>query len=106
MRRTTNNIFTSQKLKDIKYLTRLQLGLCHLYKHKFKNNFQDTLNLVCTFGCDAENTCHFLLHWLFLSLKERNNLLNKITSTDSNILNQPGTTVTKTLPFGKFEVLQ
>ena len=99
IRPTANNIFGCHNLKGIKYLTRLRLGLSHLHEHKFKNNFQDTLNPLCTCGCDVENTCHFLLHCPNF-LTERNTLLNKITNIDSNILNQADATITKTLLFG------
>ena len=95
---TANNIFGCLNLKGIKYLTRLRLGCSHLYERKFKNNFQDTLNPLCTCGCDVENTCHFLLHCPNF-LTERNTLLNKITNIDSNILNQADATITKILPF-------
>ena len=44
IRPTANNIFSCHNLKRIKYLARLRLGLGHLYEHKFKNDFQDTLN--------------------------------------------------------------
>ena len=63
------------------------------------NNFQDTLNPLCTCGCDVENKCHFLLHCSNF-LTERNTLLNKITHINSNILNQADATITKTLLFG------
>ena len=87
IRPTANNIFGCHNLKGIKYLTRLRLGLSHLHEHKFKNNFQETPNSLCACGCDAENTCHFLLHCPNF-LAERNTLLNKITNIGSNILNQ------------------
>ena len=99
IRPTAQNIFGCHNLKGIKYLTRLRLGLSHLHKQKFKNNFQDTLNPLCTCGCYVENTCHFLLHCPNF-LTERNTLLNKITNIDSNILNQADATITKTLLFG------
>ena len=99
IRPTTNNIFGCHNLKGIKYLTRLSLRPRHLYEHNFKNNFQDTLNPLCTCGGNVENTCHFLLHCPNF-LTERNTLLNKITNIDSNILNQADTITTKTLPFG------
>ena len=82
IRSTANNIFASHNLKGIKHLTRLRLGISHLYKHQFKNNFQDTLNPLCTCDCDVENTCHFLLHGPNF-LTERNTLLNKITNINS-----------------------
>ena len=99
IRPTANNIFGCHNLKGIKYLTRLRLGLTHLHEHKFKNNFRDKLNPLCTCGCDVENTCHFLLHCPNF-LTERNTLLNNITNIDSNILKQADATVTKTLLFG------
>ena len=99
IRPTTNNIFGCHNLKSIKYLTRIRLGLSHLYEHKFKNNFQNTLNPLCNCGCDVENTFHFLLHCLNF-LTERNTLLSKITNIGSDILNQADGTITKTLLFG------
>ena len=99
IRRTANNMFSCHNLKGIKYLTRLRLGLSHLHKLKFKNNFQDTLNPLCTCGCDVENTCHFFLHCPYF-LAERITLLNKITNINSNVLNQADATITKTLLFG------
>ena len=71
----------------------------HCSDHKFINNFQDTLNPLCTCGWDFKNTCHFLLHYLNF-LTERNTPLNKITNIDSNVLNQADATITKTLLFG------
>ena len=76
--------FSCQNLKGIKYLTRLRLGLSHLHKHKFKNNFQNTSNPFCICGCDIENTRHFS---------------SKITDDGSNILNQADASITKTLLF-------
>ena len=102
IRPAANNVFGCHNLKGIKYLRRLRLGHSHLNEHKFKNNFQDTLNPLCTCGCDVENTCHFLLHCPnFLS--ERNTPLNKSTNIDSNILNQADATITKTLLFGNWK---
>ena len=57
------------------------------------------MNRICTFGCDVENTCRFLLHSLTF-LAERNTFLNKITDIDSNISNQANTIMTKTLLSG------
>ena len=51
IRLVTNNIFGFHNLKGIKRLTRSRLGFSHLYQHKLKNNFQGTLNPLCTCGC-------------------------------------------------------
>ena len=80
IRPTANNIFNSQNLKGIKYLTRLRLAPSHLHEYKFKNKFQDTLNPLCSCGCDVE--CHFLRQCPNF-LAERNTLFNKITNIDS-----------------------
>ena len=94
VRPTASNIFDCHRPKSINYLTRLRLGLSH-YEHKFKKHFQDTLNPLCIYGCDIENTCNFLLQCPNF-LTERNTLPNKITNIDSNILNQTIATITKT----------
>ena len=36
--------------------------MSHLCEHKFKQNFQDCLNPICSCGLDIESTSHFLLH--------------------------------------------
>ena len=46
IRPTAYNIFGCHNLKGIKYLARLRLVLSHLYEHKFKDNFQDTLDPI------------------------------------------------------------
>ena len=71
--RNSASLYTSQKkllnfispcangIFDIhnKLLTRLHLGLSHLYKHKFRHCFQDTSNHLCECGKDIESTIHF-----------------------------------------------
>ena len=60
----------------------LRLGFSPLSEHKFANNFQDSLNLLCTRGCDIEYTRHLLLHCPNF-LAKRNTLLKKTTDIDS-----------------------
>ena len=43
-----NGIFGCHNLIGAKLLTRLRLGLSHLWEHKFKHSFQDTLNPLCS----------------------------------------------------------
>ena len=47
----------------IKYLTRLSLGLSHFNGHKFRNNFQDCLNLLCPCSLEVESTINYFLHY-------------------------------------------
>ena len=41
-----NSVYYCLNPKGIKLLTRLRLGLSHLFEHKFKHSFQDCLNLT------------------------------------------------------------
>ena len=77
IRPIANTLFGCHNLKGIKYSTWLRLGLSHLCEHKFKNIFQDTLNPLCTCGCEVKNTCHFLLYCPNF-FTERNTLLSKL----------------------------
>ena len=52
------------------------LGLSQLRFHKFKYNFQGTLNPICSSGT-VETTIHYLLHCPNLS-NERQTLFNEL----------------------------
>ena len=53
------NIFDPQGLK---LLTRLRLGFSHLNEHRFRHNFQDCINPLCSCSLEIEDTSHYLLH--------------------------------------------
>ena len=57
-----NLIFKIHDPLEIKFLTKLRLGLSHLNEHRFKHNFQDCLNPLCSCSLEVESTAHFLLH--------------------------------------------
>ena len=69
----------------LKLLTRLRLGLSHLREHKFRHNFNDTIDPFCLCGTNSvETNEHFLLHCpnyatlrlkLFDSLRSNNILI-------------------------------
>ena len=42
-------------------ITRLRLGFSHLREHKFKYNFQDTLNPLCSCSVEVESTSYYFL---------------------------------------------
>ena len=46
----------------LKFLTRLRLGLSHLNEHKFKHNFQDCVNPLCSCSLEIESLSHFFLN--------------------------------------------
>ena len=80
--------------KGIK-LMRLHLALSHLREHKFKNNFQESLNPLCNCGHSIESTAHFL-HWSLFT-NERYTLLTTLSSIDCNLLNNTNFVLTQTL---------
>ena len=45
-----------------KFLTRLRLGLSHLNEHRFRHNFQDCSNPLCSCSLEVKSTAHFFLH--------------------------------------------
>ena len=81
-------------------LTRLRLGLRHLREHKFKYNFQDTLNPICNCGEDIECSCHYLLH-CSLYPNDRLALLNDIQGIDKSILEISDPDIVKVVLHGK-----
>ena len=99
IRPSPNKIFQFHNPKAIKLLTRLRLGLNYLREHKFKLNFQDTLNALCCCGLDIETTSHYFLHCLLFHA-ERSTLLNNINEIDSAILNKSESVVIRILLYG------
>ena len=51
----------------IKWLTRIRLSFSHLHERKFRHNFKDELNRLCSFSIEPETTAQFfvmsLLQW-------------------------------------------
>ena len=86
LRPSSNSVFKCHSPKGIKLITRLRLGLSHLREHKFRHNFQDTLNPVCSCGDDIETTVHYLLHYPNY-FDERRTLLDNFQSIGENISN-------------------
>ena len=62
------------------WLTRLRLGLSHLREHKFRHNFNETIDPFCLCGTNSiESSEHFLLHcptFALLRIKVFDNLRN------------------------------
>ena len=100
IRPSENSIFLCNNPKGIQLLTRLRLGLIHLREHKFKPNFQDTLNPICNCGEDIETLCHFLRH-CSLYTNERLALLNISQGIDKIILELTDSHIVEVLLYGK-----
>ena len=47
----------------LKFLTRLCWDLSHLNEHRFRHNFQDCFNPLCSRSLPTEDIIHYLLHY-------------------------------------------
>ena len=87
-------------MNGIKLLTRLRIGLSHLREHKFRYNFQDTINPLCSCSLETESTSDFFLRCQNF-ITPRTNLMNELRKLDSNILNVDEISLTKLLLYGE-----
>ena len=55
------SVFAIHDNNGIKLLTRFRLNFNHLNKHKFKHNFQNIINPMCSCGSEPETASYFLL---------------------------------------------
>ena len=94
-----NSIFNCHNPKALKFITQLGLGLSHLRYHKFKHNFQDSLNPLCNCGLITETTSHYLLHCPLFA-DERKTFLSNMKSINHKFLEQNDSTLTQTFLFG------
>ena len=85
IRPTANSTFGTNDVSGLKLLTRLRVGFSHLREHKFKHNFQDTLNPLCPCSLEAEDTYHFFMRCQSFS-NQRNVLFDDLNSINSEIL--------------------
>ena len=58
---TGNSTYKIYDSLGIKLLTRLRFGFSHLSEHKFRHNFTDSLNPLCSCSLETESTLHFFL---------------------------------------------
>ena len=99
IRPSENPIFNCHNSSGIKLIIRLRLGFSHLREHKFRHNFQDTLNPTCSCGENIETTTHYLLHCPNY-LNERMTLWNNVQNIDENILHRNYSRLSEILLFG------
>ena len=80
------HVFDVSDISGLKRLTRLRLKLSHLNEHKFRHNFRDTLNPLCTCSLEPETLKHYLLHCPHY-INPRKVLLDSIFAIDNSISN-------------------
>ena len=73
--------------------------MSHLHQHKFKHNFQDCLNPICSCGLDIESTSHFHLHCPKFN-DERYTLLSTLNNIDRKLLELTKSSLPQTLLLG------
>ena len=100
VRPNSNNLININSLLVSKPLTRLRIGFSHLKEHKFKHNFQDSVDPLCSCGNDIESTVHFFLHCPNFTT-QRQTLLNKLKSINASIMAENENSVVRTLLFGR-----
>ena len=80
-------------------LIRLRVGFSHLKERKFRHNFVDAINPLCSCGNFVESTTHFFLHCTHFS-NQRLTFINKIKDIDKRIFDKNDSLITQTLLFG------
>ena len=58
---TENKIFSIYSPLEIKLFNRLRVDFSHLNEHKFRDNFADNLNPLCSCFLETESTAHIFL---------------------------------------------
>ena len=99
IRPSASKVYNINDAIGIKLITRLRLGFSHLCEHKFKHNFRDRLNLLCSCSIEVEPTSHyFLLCHSFDVL--RATLMNDLSNIDSDLLTLRDENFTNILLYG------
>ena len=83
----------------IKLITRLRLGFSYLGEHKFKHNFQDTLNPLRSCSIEVESTFHYFLRCHFFDAMQAT-FMNDLRSIDSHLPTLRDENLTNILLYG------
>ena len=98
----SRSIFNCHIPNGIKLITKLRLGLSYLREHKFRHNFQNTLNLICSCGYDIVTKIHYLLHCSDY-LDERRTLLDNLQGIGEN--NKNASQISELLLFAFLQIM-
>ena len=84
---------------SIELLNRLRVGFSHLKQYKFRHNFEDATNPLCSCGNFVESTTHFFPDCTHFS-NPRLTLINKIKDIGKRIFINNNSLITHFLLFG------
>ena len=90
IRPVSNSMYGIYYLFGVKLINGLRLGFSHLREHKFRHNFADTVNPLCSCTLETENTEHFFLRCQN-NLSARTTLMNELSDI-SNAINSLNST--------------
>ena len=85
-----NSLYAIYDTFGVILINRLRLGFSHLREHKYRHNFADTVNPLCSCALGNGNTEHFFLccrnnvSARAILMNEVNNISNTISSLNSN----------------------
>ena len=96
VRATAISVYGIHNPIGLKFLTRLRLGLSHLNKHKFKHNFKDCVNPLCSCSLEIESPSHFFLHCHYFT-NISSSLLDDLKPIDVNISSFPNSEILELL---------
>ena len=95
-----NSIFKVFNPLRIKLLSRLRLGLSHLNEHRFRHNFMNCLNPLCSCLLEVESTTHFFQYCHFYDTF-RQTLLNTVESIIQETSNLSDDILVNLLMYGR-----
>ena len=73
-----NSIYNIRNPLGVKYLTRLRIGSSHLKEHKFKHNFQDSIDPMCSCSSCLKQRFIFFSIAQILILKDKPSLTKQL----------------------------
>ena len=95
-----NSIFKIFNPLRIKLLSRLRLGLSHLNEHRFRHNFMNCLNPLCSCLLEVESTTPLFQHCHFYDTF-RQTLLNTVESIIQETSNLSDDILVNLLMYGR-----
>ena len=94
-----NKSFSIYDPLGIKLLNRLGVDFSHLNEHKFRHNFADNLNPLCSCSRETENPAHFFLRCRYYS-NICITLMNELNDTDNSITSRQSSELLRIILYG------
>ena len=70
-----DSVLAAHDKVGIKLITRLRIGFSHLNNHKFRQNFKDAINPLCSCGKAIESAIHYYCKTSTIPCRERNSFM-------------------------------